>query len=76
MKMQHVSILRRSGGRTARFVRIADAVGETSTKLAGKSHRPGLYQCNPCGEPLTVRSGECNGTRSISRFGHGRLRFI
>jgi len=27
------------------------------TKLAGKSHRPGLYQCNECREPFTVTVG-------------------
>src|SRR5205823_1514363 len=31
------------------------ATGETATKLAGKSHRRGLYQCNACREPFTVK---------------------
>ena len=32
------------------------AVGE-STELHGKSHRPGLYQCNGCREHFTVKVG-------------------
>jgi transposase-like protein len=31
-------------------------VGEAKL-LAGKSHRPGLYQCNACREPFTVTVG-------------------
>jgi transposase-like protein len=31
-------------------------VGE-ATRLKGKSHRPGLYQCNACREPFTVTVG-------------------
>ena len=31
-------------------------VGEAK-QLAGKSHRPGLYQCNACREPFTVTVG-------------------
>ena len=30
---------------------------ENATKLAGKSHRPGLYQCNECREHFTVTVG-------------------
>ena len=48
--------LRRSAGRMARSVRIAER-RRTRTKLAGKSHRPGLYQCNACREPFTVKMG-------------------
>src|SRR6266446_5549527 len=33
------------------------AFGEYATKLGGKSHRPGLYQCNACREPFTVKMG-------------------
>lgn len=33
------------------------AIGESATKLAGKSHGPGLYQCNACREPFTVKMG-------------------
>jgi transposase-like protein len=28
-----------------------------STLLKGKSHRPGMYQCNDCREPFTVTIG-------------------
>src|SRR5215207_9755780 len=31
-------------------------IGE-ATLLKGKSHRPGLYQCNACREPFTVTVG-------------------
>jgi transposase-like protein len=30
---------------------------DQSTLLQGKSHRPGLYQCNSCREPFTVTVG-------------------
>src|SRR5579864_8359083 len=30
---------------------------DQSTLLQGKSHRPGLYQCNACREPFTVTVG-------------------
>ncbi len=30
---------------------------EKITKLRGKSHRPGLYQCNACRQPFTVTVG-------------------
>jgi transposase-like protein len=30
---------------------------EKITKLRGKSHRPGLYQCNSCRQPFTVTVG-------------------
>lgn len=30
---------------------------DQSTLLMGKSHRPGLYQCNACREPFTVTVG-------------------
>jgi transposase-like protein len=30
---------------------------EKITKLKGKSHRPGLYQCNACRQPFTVTMG-------------------
>src|ERR1700704_2487811 len=30
---------------------------EQSTLMQGKSHRPGLYQCNVCREPFTVTVG-------------------
>lgn len=30
---------------------------EQSTLMQGKSHRPGLYQCNACREPFTVTVG-------------------
>jgi transposase-like protein len=33
------------------------AVSEHVTKLEGKSHRPGLYQCNACRETFTVTTG-------------------
>ncbi|MGA3303873.1 MAG: IS1595 family transposase [Methylovirgula sp.] len=32
-------------------------VVDQSTLLQGKSHRPGLYQCNACREPFTVTVG-------------------
>jgi transposase-like protein len=32
-------------------------VVEQSTLMQGKSHRPGLYQCNACREPFTVTVG-------------------
>lgn len=32
-------------------------VGSQSTLVKGKSHRPGLYQCNACREPFTVTVG-------------------
>lgn len=32
-------------------------VVDQSTLLKGKSHRPGLYQCNSCREPFTVTIG-------------------
>ncbi|HEX4113066.1 MAG TPA: IS1595 family transposase [Stellaceae bacterium] len=32
-------------------------VVDNSTLLQGKSHRPGLYQCNACREPFTVTVG-------------------
>jgi len=31
--------------------------GEGVTKLSGKAHRPGLYQCNACREQFTVTVG-------------------
>ncbi len=30
---------------------------KSATKMTGKSHRPGLYQCNECREPFTVTVG-------------------
>ena len=30
---------------------------DQSTLMTGKSHRPGLYQCNACREPFTVTVG-------------------
>ena len=30
---------------------------DQATKMAGKSHRPGLYQCNACRKPFTVTVG-------------------
>jgi transposase-like protein len=32
-------------------------VVDQATRLKGKSHRPGLYQCNACREPFTVTVG-------------------
>src|SRR5436190_3326004 len=32
-------------------------VVDQSTLMAGKSHRPGLYQCNACREPFSVTVG-------------------
>ncbi len=32
-------------------------VVDQSTLMQGKSHRPGLYQCNACREPFTVTVG-------------------
>ncbi|MBV9692191.1 MAG: transposase, partial [Alphaproteobacteria bacterium] len=32
-------------------------VVDASTLMQGKSHRPGLYQCNACREPFTVTVG-------------------
>src|SRR5450756_727724 len=32
-------------------------VVDQSTLMKGKSHRPGLYQCNACREPFTVTVG-------------------
>jgi transposase-like protein len=32
-------------------------VVDQSTLMEGKSHRPGLYQCNACREPFTVTVG-------------------
>jgi transposase-like protein len=34
-----------------------NADGETIHKLAGKSHRPGLFQCNACRQHFTVTVG-------------------
>jgi transposase-like protein len=42
------------------------AAGETATRLAGKSHRPGLYQCNACREPFTVKMGSVMESSHIS----------
>ena len=32
-------------------------VAETATRLKGKEHRPGLYQCNSCRQQFTVTVG-------------------
>jgi len=40
-------------GRTCPHCGVVDA----STLMHGKSHRPGLYQCNACREPFTVTVG-------------------
>ena len=40
-------------GRTCPHCGVADQ----STLMKGKSHRPGLYQCNACREPFTVTVG-------------------
>jgi transposase-like protein len=40
-------------GRTCPHCGVIDA----STLMHGKSHRPGLYQCNACREPFTVTVG-------------------
>jgi transposase-like protein len=42
------------------------AIGESATKLSGKSHRPGLYQCNACREPFTVKMGSVMESSHIS----------
>jgi transposase-like protein len=42
------------------------ATGETATQLAGKSHRRGLYQCNSCREPFTVKMGSVMESSHIS----------
>src|ERR1700732_5481931 len=41
-------------------------VVDHATKLAGKSHRPGLYQCNACREPFTVKMGSVMESSHIS----------
>src|SRR3954449_3813617 len=41
-------------------------IGESATKLAGKSHRRGLYQCNACREPFTVKMGSVMESSHIS----------
>jgi transposase-like protein len=42
------------------------ATGETATQLGGKSHRTGLYQCNACREPFTVKMGSVMESSHIS----------
>jgi transposase-like protein len=42
-----------ANGRTCPHCGVVDA----STLMHGKSHRPGLYQCNACREPFTVTVG-------------------
>jgi transposase-like protein len=42
------------------------ATSEHITKMAGKSHRPGLYQCNACREPFTVKMGTVMESSHIS----------
>jgi transposase-like protein len=42
------------------------STGESATKLGGKSHRPGLYQCNACREPFTVKIGSVMESSHIS----------
>ncbi len=46
--------LRLGFGRMARSARIAAVTSEHVTKLEGKAHRSGLYQCNECREQFTV----------------------
>src|SRR5260370_4859113 len=42
------------------------STGESATKLGGKSHRPGLYQCNACRKPSTVKMGSLMESSHIS----------
>jgi transposase-like protein len=42
------------------------ATSEHVTLMGGKSHRPGLYQCNACREPFTVKMGTVMESSHIS----------
>src|SRR5205085_2764883 len=42
------------------------ATGETATQLGGNSHRAGLYQCNACREPFTVKMGSVMESSHLS----------
>jgi transposase-like protein len=42
------------------------ATSEHVTQLAGKVHRPGLYQCNACRESFTVKMGTVMESSHIS----------
>src|SRR5436305_10107640 len=42
------------------------ATGEHATQLAGNSHRAGLYQCNACREPFTVKMGSVMESSHLS----------
>ena len=42
------------------------ATGESATQLGGKSHRAGLYQCNACREPFTVKMGSVMESSHLS----------
>jgi transposase-like protein len=42
------------------------AASEHVTLMGGKSHRPGLYQCNACREPFTVKMGTVMESSHIS----------
>lgn len=53
MKPRPATGWRHGVGRMARYARTA-ALGDDVTKLTGKKHRPGVYQCNACREQFTV----------------------
>ena len=56
MQTKPVSGLRLGCGRMVRSARSA-ARSIEATLMEGKTHRPGLYQCNACREPFTVTVG-------------------
>src|SRR3954454_2754477 len=47
---------------------------EHVTRLAGKVHRPGLYQCNACRESFTVKMGTVMESSHLS-YRKGALAF-
>lgn len=51
----HFEKLRWPDGRVCPHCGVAG--DEHSTLLQGKSHRPGLYKCKPCGKPFTATIG-------------------
>lgn len=51
----HFEALRWPDGRTCPHCGVVG--DDQSTLLQGKSHRPGLYKCKPCGKPFTATIG-------------------
>ena len=56
MKLRPVDGLKRSFGLDGPICPHCGVIDQ-ATLLHGKSHRPGLYQCNACREPFTVTVG-------------------